>query len=54
MEPEVLAILLIWLSQPLAPERCPTCDQETGGTPSLTRWPKDTHCPRCGADLVPF
>ena len=54
MEPEVLVILLCWLTLPPEPECCPTCGQETGDTLSLTQWPQHTHCPHCGADLCPF
>ena len=58
MDPDRLVLLLEtlarWLAQPPAPERCLTCGEETGDTISLTRWPQQTHCPHCGADLVPF
>ena len=54
VDTEVLALLLRWLGQPPASERCPTCDQETGDPARLTPWPQHTHCPHCGADLCPF
>jgi hypothetical protein len=49
-----LTLLSHWLQTPLEPEQCPTCGQETGDTASLSQWPRHTHCPHCGADLVPF
>ena len=50
----ILAMLDRWRRLPPEPPRCPACGQETGDTPSLTRWPQQTRCPHCGADLCPF
>ncbi len=54
MDPAAVTMLARWLQTPPDPEHCPTFGQETGDMVSLTQWPKHTHCPHCGTDLVPF
>jgi hypothetical protein len=48
--PEVVALLLRWLADPPPPEYCLQCGALVDSLPGED----PTHCPRCGADLVPF
>jgi hypothetical protein len=52
--PAMLDLMVRWLAKPPEPERCSHCRHTTGDVVSLTRWPVQTNCPHCGADLCPF